>query len=193
MTNSSAFVGAAGRDAKFEALYQAHHRAVLAYCARRASPWDAWDAASEVFVIAWRRIDDVPATLEERSWLIGVAFKVLANQRRGARRRLRLITRVDSPSLAAPAPEEQILRAEQDREVIEALARLKPSDREIITLTLWDELSPVEIAQVLGISRDAVDQRYSRAKRRLSRQLGIDAQFETSATQSQATEGGVVT
>jgi RNA polymerase sigma-70 factor (ECF subfamily) len=88
-------------------------------------------------------------------------------------------------------PEEQLLRVEQDREVIEALARLKLTDREIITLTLWDELSPVEIAQVLGISRDAVDQRYSRAKRRLSKELGIDVRSTRRATRSEATEGGV--
>jgi RNA polymerase sigma-70 factor (ECF subfamily) len=191
MTSSSPSAGTTGRDRTFETLYLAHHRAVLAYCARRASTWDAWDAASDVFVIAWRRIDDVPPDAEARAWLIGVAFKVLANQRRGARRRLNLITRSSGPSPALPMPEEQVLRVEQDREVIEALARLKPTDREILTLTLWDELSRVEIAQVLGISRDAVDQRYSRAKRRLSRHLGIDDRSTRRATQSEATKGGV--
>jgi RNA polymerase sigma-70 factor (ECF subfamily) len=191
MTDSARFAEATGQEGTFEALYHAHHRAVLAYCARRAAPWDAWDAASDVFVVAWRRLEAVPAPPEARAWLIGVAFKVLANQRRGARRRLRLLTRIDSQSLAVSPPEEQILRAEQDREVIEALALLKPSDREIVTLTLWDELSPVEIAQVLGISRDAVDQRYSRAKRRLSRHLGVDVRSDGHATHTQATEGGV--
>ena len=190
MTNSSPFVDPVGRDRTFEALYQAHHRAVLAYCARRASPWDAWDAASDVFLVAWRKLEVVPATPEARAWLIGVAFKVLANQRRGTRRRFHLMTRIGGTPTAVPPPDEQILRVEEDREVIEALARLKPSDREIITLTLWDELSPVEIGQVLGISRDAVDQRYSRAKRRLSRQLGIDDRLKRSATQTEATEGG---
>jgi RNA polymerase sigma-70 factor, ECF subfamily len=191
MTNSSQLVDGTGADDRFEALYQAHHRAVLAYCARRASPWDAWDAASDVFLVAWRKLEAVPATPEARAWLIGVAFKVLTNQRRGTRRRLHLMTRIGSTPSAVPPPDEQILRAEEDRAVIEALARLKPTDREIITLTLWDELSPIEIAQVLGISRDAVDQRYSRAKRRLSRQLGSDGRPKGNATQTQATEGGV--
>ena len=191
MTNSSPVVDPAGRDRTFEALYQAHHRAVLAYCARRASPWDAWDAASDVFLVAWRKLEAVPPVPEARAWLIGVASKVLANQRRAARRRLRLTTKASQVNAIVLMPDELLLRVEEDREVIEALARLKASDREIIMLTLWDELAPVEIARVLGISRDAVDQRFSRAKRRLSRQLDSAARSKVSATQITATEGGV--
>lgn len=191
MTNSSPVVDPAGRDRTFEALYQAHHRAVLAYCARRASPWDAWDAASDVFLVAWRKLEAVPPAPEARAWLIGVASKVLANQRRAARRRLRLTTKASQVNAIVPMPDELFLRVEEDREVIEALARLKSSDREIIMLTLWDELAPVEIARVLGISRDAVDQRFSRAKRRLSRQLDAAPRSKVSATQITATEGGV--
>ena len=191
MTNSSPVVDPAGRDRTFEALYQAHHRAVLAYCARRASPWDAWDAASDVFLVAWRKLEAVPPVREARAWLIGVASKVLANQRRAASRRLRLTARASQVNAIVLMPDELLLRVEEDREVIEALARLKSSDREIIMLTLWDELAPVEIARVLGISRDAVDQRFSRAKRRLSRQLDSAARSKVSATQITATEGGV--
>jgi RNA polymerase sigma-70 factor (ECF subfamily) len=160
------------QDAAFEALYSAHHRAVLAYCARRASRWDAWDAASEVFAVAWRRFGDVPATDEARAWLLGVAYRVLANQRRSGRRRRRLIQRAaragDDGTLS---PDAQLIRNKEEADVIAALSRLRPLDREILQLTLWEELSPVEIAVVLGISRAAVDQRYCRAKRRLAREL----------------------
>lgn len=163
-------------DAGFERLYWAHHRAVLAYCARRVSRADAWDAASEVFLVAWRRPDDVPPGDEARAWLLGVAYRVLANQRRGSRRKAHLLERAAGARGEPPLwPEELVIRNEEAREVIAALARLRLRDREILQLTAWEGLSPVEIAAVLEISRDAVDQRYSRAKRRLARELDRSA------------------
>ena len=171
-----------------EALFKAHHRAVLAYCARRAAPADAWDAASDVFVVASRRIDDLPPVDEARPWLYGVAYRVLANQRRGTQRRQRLDRRVAGTSIAIGAPaDEPILRAERERQAIEALERLAAADREIIRLSLWEELNPAQIASVLGISRNAVDQRYSRAKKRLAKEL--DAITSTRATRP-TDEGG---
>jgi RNA polymerase sigma factor (sigma-70 family) len=160
-------------DAAFERLYREHHRTVLAYCARRVSPSDSWDAAAEVFVIAWRRLGEVPTGDGERPWLLGVAYRVLSNQRRASFRRALLAGRVASIRAARPSwPEEILIRHEEDTLVLAALARLRPKDREIIKLTIWDELTPVEIAAVLGITREAVDQRYSRARRRIARTLG---------------------
>jgi DNA-directed RNA polymerase specialized sigma24 family protein len=68
-------------DERFEALYGAHAGAVLAYARRRTSPANADDVMADVFLIAWRRLADVPR--DERVWLLGVARRVLANQRRG--------------------------------------------------------------------------------------------------------------
>jgi RNA polymerase sigma-70 factor (ECF subfamily) len=178
-----------GKEAPFELLYAAHHRAILAYCARRCPRWDAWDAAAEVFVVAWRRLDEVPSE-EARAWLIGVAFRVLANQRRSANRRARLFERASRDRAWAPMPDEVLLRSEEEREVIDALFRLSRTDREIVQLTLWEELSPNEIATVLGISRAAVDQRYARSKKRLARELERDSKMKGSATQTIAREGG---
>lgn len=142
MSEDSAPAQISGRDVPFERLYVAHHRAVLAYCARRVSRWDAWDAAAEVFVVAWRRIDDVPAADDARAWLIGVAFRVLANQRRSAGRRARLLERASRDRAWAPMPDEQLLRNEEDREVIDAVSRLSRTDQEIILLNLWEEALP---------------------------------------------------
>lgn len=179
-------------DAAFERLYSTHHRAVLAYCARRASRSDAWDAASEVFLVAWRRIGDVPPEDQVLAWLLGVAYRVLANQRRTAGRRLRLAERVaGTGNEAVPPADELVVRREEANEVMAALSRLRPPDREILQLTLWEELPPVEIAGVLGISRAAVDQRYSRAKRRLARELTRSRVIGGRATRATTEKGGV--
>ncbi len=166
-------LGTTDAERAFEALYAAHHRAVLAYCARRAPRWDAWDAVAEVFLVAWRRIDEVPPADRARPWLLGVAYRVLSNQRRSAARRKRLAERAASSGVAPRWPDEVVVQSEEARQVTQALKRLRPADREVLQLTLWEELSPVEIAGVLGLSRGAVDQRYSRAKRRLARELDM--------------------
>lgn len=180
-----------GEDHYFESLFTEHHRAILAYCARRASRSDAWDAASEVFLVAWRRLDDVPPSDEARAWLLGVAYRVLANQRRSSQRRNRLTHRAAGSIPDPPdSPDAQIVRNEEETDVIDALFRLKPLDREIITLTLWEELPPTAIAEVLEISRAAVDQRYRRAKRRLARELSIPTLTTGRATPLTNEEGG---
>ncbi len=73
------------------------------------------------------------------------------------------------------APEVQLVRQEEAAEVLDALGRLRARDQEIIQLALWEELKPAEIAQVLGISRPAVDQRLYRARQRLARDLNRQA------------------
>jgi RNA polymerase sigma factor (sigma-70 family) len=160
------------REAAFERLYARHHRAVLAYCARRASLTDAWDATADVFLVAWRRMEDMPSREGQLPWLIGVAARTLANQRRAhARNRRREQALRDRQEGPGPHPDEVVIRREEETEVLDALARLRHIDREIIQLSYWEELPPVDIARILGISRDAVDQRSSRAKRRLAGEL----------------------
>jgi RNA polymerase sigma-70 factor (ECF subfamily) len=153
---------------RFRSLYGEFQPDVLAYFLRRLHRDDAVDATADVFLTAWRRIDDVPSNAEARLWLFGVARNVLRNHHRALRRRGRLrlklwMAGVDSD----PLPETVVLRREQDREVITALARLRPQDREVLTLRLWEEASFDDIAAVMRCSRHAAEQRYGRALRRL--------------------------
>jgi RNA polymerase sigma factor (sigma-70 family) len=154
-----------GAEARFERLYAEHGRAVLAYAVRRASDaQDAADVVADTFLVAWRRLDDVPGEAA-RLWLYGVARNVLANQQRSERRRQRLGERLrrELPAalegVAAPVSQTGAVGA--------ALARLGPEDHEVLRLAGWEELSPGEIAVVLGIGQVAVRSRLHRARRRL--------------------------
>lgn len=153
----------------FARLYEEHWDAILDYALRRTSEReDAADVVSETFLVAWRRAQDVPQD-KPRAWLYGVARRVLANQRRGSRRRDRLVVKLgadlsagvsfEPPSAAAIAIEE-------------ALGQMKEEDREILQLVAWEELEPTEIAVALGISPVTVRSRLHRARRRFKKQLG---------------------
>jgi RNA polymerase sigma-70 factor (ECF subfamily) len=149
-------------------LYEKQQAAVLAYFMRRLGREDAIEATADVFLTAWRRIEDVPAGNAARLWLFGIARNVLRNRQRTNRRTQRLRSRVAvMPVGAEPSPETLVLRRAQDREILEALAALRPRDREILRLRLWEEAGYEEIAAVLGCSRHAAEQRYGKALRRL--------------------------
>ena len=76
-------------------VWTVHYRNLAAYAQRRGlSPADADGLTAHIFVVAWRRIDDVPTGEEALMWLYGVAFKEMRNYRRTYRRRTRLVARL---------------------------------------------------------------------------------------------------
>ncbi|BCJ73519.1 hypothetical protein CS0771_30630 [Catellatospora sp. IY07-71] len=164
-------VGAARRRALFEDAYTANYQLILAYALRRApTPDDAADVVAETFLTAWRRLDDVPEGSDARLWLYGVARLVLANQQRARRRRERLGERLQSDAARA-----EVVRPHDDAAVPDgvraAFGRLRPDDREILTLVAVEGLTAVEAAQVLGCSGVAVRVRLHRARARFAREL----------------------
>jgi RNA polymerase sigma-70 factor (ECF subfamily) len=155
----------------FEALFESTYDAIYRYCLRRLGPADAEDAAADVFAVAWRRLADLPDGDQGRAWLYGVANKVVSNQYRGRARRLRLSQRLDrartTGSLAiVPDPEEGDFGS-----LYAALSSLSRTDQELLRLSAWDGLARHEIAAVLNIKENAVDQRLHRARTRLASQL----------------------
>jgi RNA polymerase sigma-70 factor (ECF subfamily) len=144
----------------FDSLFEAHHTEIFRYCVRRLGIEDAEDATAEVFVVAWRRQRELPTIDSRRAWLYGVAHKVVANLQRSRHRRQRLLSRLER---SAVSPETE----PSDLQVLEALDMLNKSDQELLRLTAWEGLSRSEIATVLGIKENAVDQRLHRARARL--------------------------
>lgn len=159
--------GDAARRARFTALFDRTHGPLLAYAVRRvADPCDAADVVAETFLVAWRRLDDVPAGESARPWLFGVARRVLANHYRGERRRLALADRLREQVVEVVPPHEPA-----DPVLLQAMDALPPDDRELLRLVAWEELARDEIALVLGIPRATVRVRLHRARRRLAAQL----------------------
>jgi RNA polymerase sigma factor (sigma-70 family) len=156
--------------ARFEALYSANLSRLLAYAVRRTStPEDAADVVAETFLVAWRRIDDVPRGDEATLWLYGTARRVLSNQRRTDVRRTRLSDRLRAE--LASLPQTPHAGLEELDAVRTAFDRLRPDDRELLGLIAWEGLGPAELARVLGCSRNAGKIRTHRARRRLAREL----------------------
>jgi RNA polymerase sigma factor (sigma-70 family) len=176
-----------GDEERFASLYNASRAAVVAYCRRRVPGEVVDDVIAEVFLTAWRRIDQVPSG-SELPWLYGVARYVVANLQRSSIRRSRLAARVLSHGSHA-ARDVSATDAELDRSVLDALAALSPSDQELLRLRAWEELNSAEIGLVLGIGVSAVDMRLSRARRRFERALRAAGSAPLGAAARLAEEG----
>jgi RNA polymerase sigma factor (sigma-70 family) len=153
------------RRQRFDELFAAYSPNIVAYCGWRAdSASDAQDAVAEVFLTAWRRLDELPEGDAARVWLYATARRVLANQRRSTRRREALRERLAREP--APVASESPVPAGEEALVRAALMRLDPRDREVLLLAEWEDLAPAEIAEVLGCLAVTARGRLHRARRR---------------------------
>lgn len=153
------------RTKRFDALFESYSADIVAYCTWRSSAGsDPQDAVADVFLTAWRRLDEVPEGDAARVWLYATARRVMANHRRSGRRRIALHQRLEFE--AASAQQEPASSSREEALVHEALRRLRAEDREILLLSEWEELSPAEIAAVLRCRAVTVRGRLHRARRR---------------------------
>ena len=150
----------------FQRLFTDHNRHVLAYALRRCNERaDAEDVVAGTFAVAWRRFADAPAEELRLPWLYAIAARVLANQRRSARRLLALRLRLrELPE--APQPERSDLA-----EVLAALRELRPEEQEVLRLAAWEGLTNTELAVALGCTENAATIRLHRARKHLAEQL----------------------
>lgn len=163
---------------RLRTLYQEHWRALFGYACRRAdSVEDAADVVSEVFLTAWRRIGEVPAGSQARLWLFGVARLTIQNQLRSRDRRDRLGAALLEAFTERHGddPSRYVERDHDAHRVRRALDQLPETDRELICLIAWEQLSPGDAAAVLGINAVTARTRLSRARRKLRLLLDDDA------------------
>jgi RNA polymerase sigma-70 factor (ECF subfamily) len=148
------------RTVRFERLFRAHYATVAGYVGRRAEPGLRDDLVNEVFLVAWRRFDQVPPN--PRPWLLAVARNVLGTHIRGARRARALKEQLASVEVEWTASEQPLTCGD----VASALSALRPDDCEALMLVNWEGLRPSEAARVLGESPATFRVRLHRARAR---------------------------
>jgi RNA polymerase sigma factor (sigma-70 family) len=156
--------------ARFEAIFRLHYGAVVRYAVRRVGPDAADEIVNETFLVAWRRLDDIPDN--PLPWLYATARRVAANEIRRRDRQLRLGARVASESKTETGDLAEVVT--ESLRVRAALDALGDRDREVLRLSAWEQLEPSDAARVLGCSGAAYKVRLHRARRRLAALLATD-------------------
>ncbi len=161
-----------GDVARFQAAFERHYEAVLGYALRRTrTPEDAEEVTASTFATAWRRIDRLPPEPYTRTWLYRVVWRTLANQRRAGDRQERLVERIGRLGATPAVLDEGDGDPDRDGRLLEAMARLRERDQEVLRLVAWEELSYGEAAAVLGCTPNAFAVRLHRARAALREEL----------------------
>ncbi|MGY2065269.1 RNA polymerase sigma factor [Blastococcus sp. SYSU DS0619] len=161
----------AGPEAsRFTALWEQYSSRVMAYALRHVDRDTAQEVVAETFLVAWRRLGDVPG--DAMPWLLVVARNTLANQRRSGYRRAVLQGELERlQRVAEPAPSAEVPAVERAA-VLAALTTLTAVEREALLLVAWDGLTAAQAARVAGCSTSAFSVRLFRARRRLQSAAG---------------------
>ncbi|MFI6280083.1 RNA polymerase sigma factor [Streptomyces sp. NPDC050988] len=155
-------------EQSFTELYRQHHKAVTNYVLRRTSADEVADVVSEVFLTVWRRLDEIP-TAKELPWLYGVARRTLANTHRAQQRRDTLAEMLATqPQRDAEDCAETVV---VDLSLARAFDALSDTDKEVLRLTVWEELTARQAALVLGCTAATFHVRLHRARARLRKNL----------------------
>lgn len=159
------------REARFIALYDAAYADLIRFAQRRAHHTHAEDIVAEAFLVAWRRLDDVPKRLvDARAWLFGITRHTILNSRRGAERQRALAVRLAETRLVPSDGDADLVARQVD--LAAAWNRLSAVHQEALALAILDDLAAPQAAAVLGISPVAFRLRLSRARRALRTYLG---------------------
>ncbi|NTW42205.1 MAG: RNA polymerase sigma factor [Cellulomonadaceae bacterium] len=151
---------------RFAALWDEHAGRVQAYAARHVGTQAAEEVVAETFLIAWRRLADVPGA--PLPWLLVVARNTIANSRRSSYRRRAVEAELGRVAhLMRPDDDPHVPIAERES-LLGALVALTAREREALFLVGWDGLGPTDAARVAGCSPATFRMRLSRARRRLT-------------------------
>lgn len=126
-------------------------------------PHDAEDIAQDAYLAAFRSWDRFDGS-DVRAWLYTIGLRLAFNQRRGRRRWLAAIGRMEPRPWSDPS----------DPDLWAALATLDPRTRSALLLNVLDGYTQAEIASMLGVPEGTVASWISRGRAALRRELGPD-------------------
>jgi RNA polymerase sigma-70 factor (ECF subfamily) len=175
----------------FRVLYARSYGPIRAYVRRRTRRDNASEAdvVAEVFLVAWRRLADVPAPPKELPWLYGVARNVLNSHFRTTQRSLALVQRISNEERvgdhSSSGPSDIELRVEH------AISQFSDVDREIFRLIHWESLSHDEVAIAMDLTAKAVERRVARSRSRVREILNVSPSTMSTISPEQSRDNAV--
>ena len=166
---------ARGDAAAFDVVVALHHERVRRLAARLLG-WPAAcevdDVVQEVFVSVLESGKGFRGRSSVMTWLTAITLNKCRSRQRSVRAWLSMLGRVrELPAPQAPGAAAQVAEAERRWRVRESVRSLPPRDREVIVLHYLEHRSTEELAEILGIKRNAVEVRLHRARQRLRPRL----------------------
>ena len=165
------------RDGQVTALEQLAHRwaaRVLAVCrARLGSLSAAEDAAQETLLRGFQSLHSLEHPEKFGAWLRGIAVRVCCDwlQNRRNHEQPRTFDNGFEPLDVADPPVQQLEHTESRQKLLSEVLALPEELRETILLYYFDDVTYLDLAEMLGVSRATVNARLAKARSLLAKRL----------------------
>jgi RNA polymerase sigma factor (sigma-70 family) len=131
----------------------------------------ARDLTQEILLAVWRALASFREESSQRTFVARIAHNRAISHVARAANLPDMVQVSEELTSALPIPETVVLQQDQSRQLLAAVQQLPLPYRQVATLVLED-FTPAEIAQILGLSVNAVAIRTSRARALLRALLG---------------------
>jgi RNA polymerase sigma-70 factor (ECF subfamily) len=166
------------RKAEFDRIFTEYSAPIYNYALRMVGDPDrAGDIAQDTFIKAYRKLDTLTDASSIRSWLYRIATNTAIDEMRRRRHTVPMGGDEDrpiEPPDGGPGPETQVLSGLMDERISQALLRLKPNHRQCLILSDVEDMSSVQIGEVMGMSHGAVRVLLCRARGEMRRLLAAE-------------------
>jgi RNA polymerase sigma-70 factor, ECF subfamily len=171
---------AARASADFEALYREHIRFVWRSVRRLGvDPAFIDDVVQEIFLVVHRRLSEFEGRSSTKTWLYGIARRVIADHRRSLRRKPALAeTGAEMGRATEILPDASVEQAERVRLLYRVLEQLDDEKREVFILTELEGMTMAEVSEALDVNPNTISSRLRAARQRFEEAL----ERETAAT-----------
>ena len=154
----------------FGALFERHAPELHRFLSRRLGDL-ADDLLGDLFAIAFeRRITYRAELADARPWLYGIAANLVRRHHRAEATRYRALARVPLAIVALDTAHEAVASTDAAAvrpRLAQALAALKPAERDVLLMLAWGQLDQAEVAAALGVPPGTVRSRLHRARQQL--------------------------
>jgi len=161
--------------ATFDRLFEDYSSPIYNYVLRMVGDADrAADITQDTFIKAYRKLDTLTDASSTRSWLYRIATNTAIDEMRRRRHTVPMNVDEDRPLEqpdGGPGPETQVLSGLLDERIGRALLRLKANHRQCLILSDVEDMSAVQIGEVMGMSSGAVRVLLCRARGEMRRLL----------------------
>jgi RNA polymerase sigma-70 factor, ECF subfamily len=175
---------------EFQDIYTTFNEKIRRYLTRLVGETEAEDLTHEVFVKAAKGLEDFRGESLLSTWIYKIATNTALDRLRSPdfKRSVQERPSTGEDEMAiedkdiwtgnkVPLPDQQLIRREMNECIRSFIDGLPPDYRSVIVLGDLEEFKNHEIAEILGISLDAVKIRLHRARTRLRKQLETHCSF----------------
>ena len=167
-----------GDDTAFSTLVKKYQKPVHALAWRKIGDFHvAEEITQDTFLKAYQKLSMLKEPQRFLSWLYVIAANLCKAWLRKKRLRTQSLENTESIALEKVTYSDYVIEenertaVETQREAVKALlAKLQESDRTIVTLRYFGEMSSAEIGEFLGVSANTVRSRLRRAQQRLKKE-----------------------